>query len=368
MKERDTIRTALRESAGILVVGEAGSGRTRLMAEAVTVFDRPGTVVHQAAGAGAGVPFGALAHLLPGSREPVNPVRWAAELLCGAAPRPLVLAVDDAHLLDGRSAATIAYLVAHRGARVVLTTLTGAAVPPVLLSLWTDGGVSRLDLAPLPVRDTARLLGAVLGGEVEMTTARSLWHTARGNVRLLLELAHSQSFTQVDGRVRWSGELLLTPRLRQMAEAAMGELDDSERELLELVAAGGPVALDTLTRLTSPGAVERLEARALITVHAHPSGVTVRLAHPLHAWVIRSWSTPMATRNRLRRVHTTHEGEGTVLSARELEIARLASWNLTNREIADWLTLSHRTVGNHLHNVYTKLGVNRRLDLVPLLT
>jgi DNA-binding NarL/FixJ family response regulator len=283
----------------------------------------------------------------------------------------VVLAVDDAHLLDTHSAATVRYLVVHRGAKVAVTALSDAAAPPAVLSLWEDGWLSRLDLSPLSVRGTARLLAAVLDGEVEPATAQSLRHIARGNVRLLAELARSQSFTRADGRWRWRGGLVVTARLRQMAETRIGVLDPAEREVLELLAAGEPLALDTLTRLTSTCAVEQMERRELITVQVHRSGIAVRLAHPLHAQIIRTWSAPLATRDRLRRLTGPHHPQkpaDTVLSARELEVARLASWNLTNREIADWLVLSHRTVGNHLYNVYAKLGVNDRLDLAPLLT
>jgi DNA-binding CsgD family transcriptional regulator len=55
------------------------------------------------------------------------------------------------------------------------------------------------------------------------------------------------------------------------------------------------------------------------------------------------------------------------LSVREREVARLASWDLINREIAELLTVSQRTVGNHLCRIYAKLGVNDRRGLARLL-
>jgi len=54
------------------------------------------------------------------------------------------------------------------------------------------------------------------------------------------------------------------------------------------------------------------------------------------------------------------------LTPRELEIAKLASRGLTNREIAERLGTSVRTVGNHLHQTYTKLGIRGRGDLSRL--
>ncbi|NJP31930.1 AAA family ATPase [Micromonospora thermarum] len=51
------------------------------------------------------------------------------------------------------------------------------------------------------------------------------------------------------------------------------------------------------------------------------------------------------------------------LTRQELEISRLAAAGLTNREIAERLYLSHRTVGVHLFNAYPKLGVRSREQL-----
>ncbi|QXC60752.1 LuxR C-terminal-related transcriptional regulator [Aquihabitans sp. G128] len=55
------------------------------------------------------------------------------------------------------------------------------------------------------------------------------------------------------------------------------------------------------------------------------------------------------------------------LSTREREIATLAGQGVSSQEIADRLFLSIRTVNNHLQNVYTKLGVNRRDQLAEAL-
>jgi DNA-binding CsgD family transcriptional regulator len=57
---------------------------------------------------------------------------------------------------------------------------------------------------------------------------------------------------------------------------------------------------------------------------------------------------------------------GQTLSRREQEIARLASSGLSNREIADRLFVSVRTVEGHLHRLYAKLGVNDRSELAPV--
>jgi DNA-binding CsgD family transcriptional regulator len=55
------------------------------------------------------------------------------------------------------------------------------------------------------------------------------------------------------------------------------------------------------------------------------------------------------------------------LSAQELQIALLAARGLTNREIAQRLFISHRTVGSHLYHIYPRLGVTGRGQLAAAL-
>lgn len=56
--------------------------------------------------------------------------------------------------------------------------------------------------------------------------------------------------------------------------------------------------------------------------------------------------------------------KGGALTPRELEIVRMVAGGLRNKEIGERLTISEGTVKVHLHNVYEKLGVDGRLELV----
>jgi DNA-binding NarL/FixJ family response regulator len=52
------------------------------------------------------------------------------------------------------------------------------------------------------------------------------------------------------------------------------------------------------------------------------------------------------------------------LTPREVEIVRMVAQGLRNKAIAERLAISEGTVKVHLHNIYEKLGVDGRLELV----
>lgn len=53
----------------------------------------------------------------------------------------------------------------------------------------------------------------------------------------------------------------------------------------------------------------------------------------------------------------------TILTDREVEVMRLVSQGMSNRQIAEKLCLSLGTVKIHIHNIYKKIGVGNRVDL-----
>ena len=55
------------------------------------------------------------------------------------------------------------------------------------------------------------------------------------------------------------------------------------------------------------------------------------------------------------------------LSPRELHVVRLAAEGRSNREIARQLFVTLKTIEGHLARAYTKLGIQHRRELAPLL-
>ena len=69
----------------------------------------------------------------------------------------------------------------------------------------------------------------------------------------------------------------------------------------------------------------------------------------------------------LRKIGPTTLTNGSLLTARELEIARLIELGLTNKEIARDLSIALPTAKNHVHHILEKLGVARREEAAACL-
>lgn len=69
----------------------------------------------------------------------------------------------------------------------------------------------------------------------------------------------------------------------------------------------------------------------------------------------------------LRATPNTHDvARQYDLTRREVEVLDLLAQGHANSEIADLLFVSRKTVKNHLHNAYTKLGVASRAEAIAL--
>ncbi len=80
----------------------------------------------------------------------------------------------------------------------------------------------------------------------------------------------------------------------------------------------------------------------------------------VHSWADRARAELRASGERIAE---TTRAPSQPLSPQEMQIAQMAATGLSNREIADRLFLSHRTVGAHLYRVFPKLGIASRSEL-----
>jgi len=108
----------------------------------------------------------------------------------------------------------------------------------------------------------------------------------------------------------------------------------------------------------------KLGARGIVLKESSPDVLIdcVRRVHRGEQWLDREAVT-RAFQHVLDRADAEREA-GETLTAREIEIVRMVAQGLRNRSIADRLCISEGTVKVHLHNVYEKLGVDGRLELV----
>lgn len=336
--ERSFVAALIKQgtSAGVVLHGEAGVGKTRLAWEAVRDAEERGcaTAWVVATRAAASIPFGPFAPLIPqmpaGSVSRLDLLRQiAAALVARAAGRRLVVGVDDAHLLDDASATLVHQLAVSADAFVIVTLRAGEQAPDSIVALWKDGLAQRLELGTLFEEDVARLVPAVLGDQVDTPTSARLWNATRGNVLFLRELLlaglEQGWLTQSGGVWGWKGSMAVSPRLHEIVAARLGTLDPDQLALMEIVAHGEPISACLLSNLSSQPTLETAERRGLVTVQADGRRMLVRLAHPLYAETVRARCPILRTRAVHRELASTLEATGV---RRTDDVLRLAVFRL----------------------------------------
>ncbi|HEY4630842.1 MAG TPA: LuxR C-terminal-related transcriptional regulator [Blastococcus sp.] len=304
----------------IVIAGPAGAGRTRLLREALSLAEFRGRPTRSAAAssAAAAVPLGALAPLLPvreaPAADPLALLQTAAQTLAGnrTGPRP-VLGVDDAHLLDPLSVTLLHQLAAAGSVTLVLTVRTHPAVSDPSAHLWKDELATRLDIRPLRRHDIERLVGVVLDGDVDSRTCERLWRLSQGSPQFLRELLEDGLGTgqlqRCRGLWRWEGAVVPSQRLTEIVHAHLGELDSSEWQAMEVLAAAESLGVHEVAELSSPGAVASLQRRCLMADAAARRHGEIQIAHPMVREVVRS-RVPKAVLRAIREQLAARAGIG----------------------------------------------------------
>jgi DNA-binding NarL/FixJ family response regulator len=292
------------EHKGMVVAGPAGVGKTRLARAATEAAARAGWSVHRVAGTATGKPvtLGAFARWADDTGS--SPLSLAgkvfASLTADAGGAPLLLFVDDAHLLDDLSALIVHQLVLQDVGSVIATIRTGESAPDAITTLWKDALLQRLDLQPLSRHESDTLLRTVLDGRVSTDCADRMWKLSRGNVLFLHHLVEpereSGRLAPVDGEWRWAGTPSVSPSLIDLVEQQIGAVPSEIQEIVDLVAIAEPIDRQLLTALADPEAIEAAERRGLIVAPSAADAVFV--GHPLYGEIRLSQCAPL----RLRRL------------------------------------------------------------------
>jgi DNA-binding CsgD family transcriptional regulator len=292
--------------SGIVVCGAAGVGKSRVAREALSFAESKGCEIRWAVGTSSAraLPLGAFESWAESVvTDNLQLVRGVIQALTSASPgTPVVVGVDDVHLLDDLSTFVLHQIVQRRAANLVLTVRDGERIPAGVQELWRAGRFDRLDLQPLSQDETTMLLASTLGGSLDPFAAGLLWKLTRGNALYLRNIVEQEvgngRLAQRHGQWRWTGHPIVPPALVELIESRIGDLPSSVGDVIDALAVGEPIDLASLIRITDPAAVEEADTRGHITLDRVDDRIEVRLAHPLYGEVRRE----RAPSTRLRRL------------------------------------------------------------------
>ena len=289
----DEVRRALdalidnEESTGVVLIGESGVGKSTLARTLADILELRGFNVRYVlcTEQGREVPFGAfywLSTLAP-AREPA--AMLAAAQMALEQEKDLVVAVDDAHLLDPLSASLVYQLAARGRARLIVTIRTGYPVLDPVIALWKERLLVRLRVEAFTWQETEQLAHTVLGGDVASGLIDQLQERTAGNVLLLrgLLVAGQENGVLVYTDAGWQlrGTLRGDRQLYDLLEFRLQSLEPEELEAVEVLGAAETLDWEVMRGLCDADAVGRLERRGIIELIANQSHTVARLFHPV---------------------------------------------------------------------------------------
>ncbi|MEV6965077.1 AAA family ATPase [Hamadaea sp. NPDC051192] len=314
---------------------------------------------------------------LPPAPEPVadpsaarhRMLRALAELLAALGVR--VLVVEDVHWADPATLEFLVFLAARPAAEVALVvSYRPEDVPPdSLLRRLSARATLRLELAPLNIADTARLISSMLGGEPISHRFASFVHERTEGVPLSVEeavrLMHARSdLVRRDGR--WVRRRLTGIAVSATVRDAVGErvdrLDPQARQLLYAAAVLSASATEVvLTQVAGLSEEAALDA----TLAAMDSGLLVadergRLAHR-HELAARAVHDAIAIPWR-RRAHA--RAAQLLESVEPQPLLRLARHHREAGDVASWCQYAERAAARTLAAGDEDGAVGLLLDLL----
>ncbi|PZF13226.1 AAA family ATPase [Curtobacterium sp. MCLR17_034] len=312
-----------------------------------------------------------------------------ATALCGrASPR-----ITAGHLRDGLADADRS---ARLSEELELPVVTGMALAEAARALARAGdrkaAHARLDaLTRIPVAQgfarivaTAAWAAALIAAD-EGRHDDALAHLARTSVNRPVAMWSGADLVEAAIRsgdaspvLEWLdeaeqvAEVTGSSHLRLLVARSRGLLVVDEAEALEhlssAVELGSPSTMPFDLAVARLHLGERLRRIRRIVDAREQLAQAVRLFDGVGA---RSWAARARTELRaaggVADRDVARETADDLLTPQELLVSRMASTGRTNKQIADEVYLSHRTVAAHLSRAFTKLGISRRSQLVGVL-
>lgn len=168
---------------------------------------------------------------------------------------------------------------------------------------------------------------------------------------------------------RWVGSTR-SPDRRALATrchallAAPGDAEEHFRAALDLHHQGFSEFETARTQLLFGSALRRNRRPGAAREHLHSALETFeRFGARLWAEQVRTELRGAGEAVRSHRPRATEK-----LTAQQYQIARIVADGATNREVAARLFLSPRTVEHHLRNIFAKLDIRSRVELVRLMS
>ena len=210
----------------------------------------------------------------------------------------------------------------------------------------------------VPVREALEAMGLADPGVIHCRPDEIEAHLALGHLdeaQVLLE-----RLTELAAATGRASALATAARGRGLLRAARGDpngaLDDLDSSQKELAALGQP--FERARSLLAEGTVRRRARQKRAAREALESALAIFESLGARLWAER-------TRGELLRIGgrppTPH-----ALTATEERVAALVAAGWTNREVADALFMSVKTVESNLRHIYRKLGVASRRELARL--